>query len=279
MSDRGVRTRVRNRLWPVMVRLAPVDTASRGVLLLGALVVGLLVVGAVLVPVVAVQAVLAGIAAAGGVALVATLLLSVTNTSLTEARQLWGLTGLMLERRPWPAPGGWALGPEAIALVHDAVTRRGLRTVVELGPGVSSVILGRALPDIEFYGVEHDPFYAQRLADQLRDHAVTNYQVLSAPLVGQQVEGRSVEWYEPVVLEQLPDSIDVLIVDGPPNWDGRSRRAAALPMLGPRLRPGALVVVDDAARPDERKMVTAWLATGRVRLLEDRVGFVVLEMT
>ena len=62
-----------------------------------------------------------------------------------------------------------------------------MQSVVELGPGASSVILGRYGP----------------------------YRLLEAPLTPQSFGGRVIEWYDPAFIEELPDRIDALVVDGP----------------------------------------------------------------
>ena len=57
-----------------------------------------------------------------------------------------------------------------------------------------------------------------------------------------------------------PDALDLLIVDGPPGKDQRMARYPALQELLPRLRPGSIVVLDDARRPDERRAAEEWSA-------------------
>ena len=79
------------------------------------------------------------------------------------------------------------------------------------------------------------------------------------PLALQTVEGASVKYYD-LGRAALPPAIDLLIVDGPPQWTGHLARYPALPLLGRLLTPSAVVLVDDAGRPDERMMVKRWLA-------------------
>lgn len=52
----------------------------------------------------------------------------------------------------------------------------------------------------------------------------------------------------------------MLIVDGPPGRVNKDARYPALPLLHERLNPGAHVFLDDATRPDERRILTQWLA-------------------
>ncbi len=53
--------------------------------------------------------------------------------------------------------------------------------------------------------------------------------------------------------------VDVLIVDGPPAKIGKETRYPAIPRLFDRLADQAIVLVDDAGRPDERKIVRRWV--------------------
>ncbi len=51
---------------------------------------------------------------------------------------------------------------------------------------------------------------------------------------------------------------DVLFIDGPPNTTGLLARYPALPMLMDRLSPGAVIVLDDAARMMEQAAIRRW---------------------
>jgi predicted O-methyltransferase YrrM len=205
-------------------------------------------------------------------------LLNLANIAVTDTRQLWGLMGIMTDGVAWPAPGGWALSAEAIAMLDREVHQRQLRVIVELGPGVSSLILGRSLLEAELYGLEHDKRFANRLRSQLVANGITAYTLIDAPLVAQPFGNRTIDWYDPASIAALPSHVDVLLVDGPPNWEGKGARSPALAKLRDRLSVGGLILVDDAHRADERRMVNEWLKTGAVAVIEDRHSFVLLEV-
>lgn len=114
-----------------------------------------------------------------------------------------------------------------------------MQSVVELGPGASSVILGRYGPDtLQLFGIEHDARFASVVRWFLEQHGIANYRLLEAPLTPQSFDGRVIEWYDPVFIEELPDRIDALVVDRPPGTAGRLARAPAWPRLCDRMRPG-----------------------------------------
>lgn len=204
--------------------------------------------------------------------------LSALSSIEQEARDLWGLTGVMHGGPPWPAPGGWALSASALTLLISEMRQRKLTSVVELGPGTSSVVLGHALPGIKMYGLEHDEVFVRSVADTLAAHRLADYELIYAPLAPLSDEGGRATWYERTALDRLPTQVDVLIVDGPPNWKGEGNRAPALSMLSNRLHTGSLVLVDDAARPDERRMVETWVRQGALSVVVDRGDFVLLEV-
>ena len=135
-------------------------------------------------------------------------------------------------------------------IVHGARTR-----IVECGSGVSTVVLARLLRERDagrLVALEHDRHWAALMHEQLRREALDGIaRVLHAPLQGEP------PWYAPARLRELPDEIDLLLVDGPPAYDAghETRRAPALPRLQARLVEGAAVVLDDIARPGERDVL------------------------
>lgn len=198
----------------------------------------------------------------------------------TELRYLWSLTGSMTNGEPWPAPGGWALGAHAIALTASEFRFRRGRTVVELGPGASTILLHRSLPDdIEMWGVEHDERYVERLDRWFARFAVDDYTLIHAPLRPVRNGRSGVDWYDLDALSKLPSSIDLLVIDGPPNWQrGANSRSPAWAILRDRLQSGALILVDDTSRRREAAMVRKWLRTGSVQTVIDGGSYVLLEV-
>jgi hypothetical protein len=64
-------------------------------------------------------------------------------------------------------------------------------------------------------------------------------------------------WYAADQCYDLHD-IAMLLVDGPPGHTASCARDPALPLLRTRLAPGALVVLDDTNRADERRTLEHW---------------------
>lgn len=65
-------------------------------------------------------------------------------------------------------------------------------------------------------------------------------------------------WYARWALSDLPSRIDVLFIDGPGHFAGRSPRWPAGPELFGRLSEDAVVVLDDGKRVKEKKALQRW---------------------
>jgi predicted O-methyltransferase YrrM len=168
---------------------------------------------------------------------------------------------------PLPMGGGWALtGDSAALLAREALVRKP-RAILELGSGVSTLILGQVLRKNgcgRLLSIDHDPMWASETRRYVKllglDDMVT---VIDAPLRQHMLGHQQVEWYDipKASLDEL-GPIDFLLVDGPPQEKNSAREARypAFPLLRDFLADNALIFVDDANRHSERKMIDRWLA-------------------
>ncbi|MBK1686101.1 O-methyltransferase [Rubrivivax gelatinosus] len=172
----------------------------------------------------------------------------------------------LAQQLPLPIGGGWALtGDAAAVLVREAQLRKP-RTILELGSGVSTLLLGQVLRNAgggRLVSIDHDAAWAARTRENLKLMGLEDVvSVVDAPLRTRTVGEQRYDWYDipDAVLDEL-GPIDLLLVDGPPQRSGDTlpARFPALPVLGPRLSDDALVFVDDADRAQERTMVQWWL--------------------
>ncbi len=171
---------------------------------------------------------------------------------------------------PWTTGSMRPAGLVAVCneIVHGARTR-----IVECGSGVSTVVLARLLCERHAGGrvaLEHDRHWAALVRDHLRREALdTIARVLHAPLQGEP------PWYGLAGLDEVPDEVDLLLVDGPPACDPGhgTRRAPALSRFAERLIVGAVVVLDDISRPGEREVIASWEAATDWRfVVDERAG-------
>lgn len=174
----------------------------------------------------------------------------------------WLRASLGLEH-PLPATRGFAAAPDLLVELVRTLDRTRPQVVVELGSGVSTVVLAarlKALGSGRVIAVEHDPDYARQTRDELAFQGLADVAtVIEAPLGPIRVGEADRIWYQ-VPPGVLPSGIGLLLVDGPPAATGPLARYPALPLLRDRLAPGAVVLVDDAVRADEQEMVARWQA-------------------
>ena len=158
-----------------------------------------------------------------------------------------------------------AMSPAGLAAVATEISFAERRCVVEMGSGVSTVVLARLARQLggRVFALEHSPGWAGWVRRALeRDGLGDVADVVDAPLAPHPLAlDDDAPWYAEAALAHLPDNgIDLLLVDGPPGYgDGMAlSRYPALPALADRFAPGALVVLDDAEREGERRILEAW---------------------
>lgn len=178
--------------------------------------------------------------------------------------QIEGLMALYARAAGLPAlprSRGWAASPDMLHGLVSLVQARRPQLVLECSSGLSTVVLAnemRRMGQGRVLSLEHEAFYADATRSLLAAHGLQDWaQVFHAPLKETRINDWSGSWYDTSV---LPDGgpAQMLVVDGPPSTTAALARYPALPMLRQRLAPGALVVADDADRPDEREMVVRW---------------------
>jgi predicted O-methyltransferase YrrM len=162
---------------------------------------------------------------------------------------------------PLPAPGGWAASTDLLGEALRVVAVHRPQRVVELGSGLSTLVLAGALRSNgggRLVSIDAESDYAESTSAQLRRLDLQDWaEVRIAPLREQSFEGGSRPWYDMAQLNDLVD-IDLLFIDGPPTALRADIRYPALPYFWNRLRPKATVLLDDADRPAERTMADVW---------------------
>jgi predicted O-methyltransferase YrrM len=167
---------------------------------------------------------------------------------------------------PLPALGGWAATSRSVLAIIDEIQRaEGPLTIVDCGSGASTLLDALVLRSRgrggKVFALDADPVFAEETRGYLRDHGVSDFgAVVDAPIVDVQLpDGTTTPWYDLAGLADVAE-IDVLFVDGPIGTIAEQARYPAFPLLAQRLTPGALVVLDDTNRPEERAIVRRWLA-------------------
>lgn len=179
-----------------------------------------------------------------------------------QIESLLALHALLRLPRPLPSLRGWAGSPDFLLELARQVLERRPGTVVECSSGASTVVAARCCQlngTGHVYALENAEEFAVKTRNLLAEAGLEAWAtVIDAPLRPVSFAGESYPWYSCDGLEQGP--IDLLVVDGPPAGLRAESRYPAGPILIPRLSLGAAVMLDDADRPDERRIIERWQA-------------------
>jgi predicted O-methyltransferase YrrM len=183
--------------------------------------------------------------------------------SYRQIDSLFNLFSTLKFRHPLPPMRGeWAIAPDFANIVISLIWERKPRLVLELGSGVSTLVTAYCLQEIgagTLVSLDHDERFAAISAANVVQHGLQDIAtVIYAPLKEVVIGDKTWLWYD---VDQLPnlESIDVLIIDGPPGITQKLARYPALPTLLHLLSDDAVVLLDDACRSDEREIVKLWL--------------------
>lgn len=160
---------------------------------------------------------------------------------------------------PLPPTRGWAGSPDFLCQLRRLAVEHRPLNIVECSSGTSTVVLARTVQQNRcghVTSLEHDPVYAKKTRAELERQGLAAFAtVIDAPLIEHLCGDEQVLWYD---TRGVRDGIDMLVIDGPPWNTRRMARQPAVPLLSGKLAREALIILDDADRPDERAAVQSW---------------------
>lgn len=168
----------------------------------------------------------------------------------------WHVLRPLLDGRPYLPFSSGAMRTAGLVHLCNLVVHARPAQVVECGSGVSTVVLARLLAQRgtgRLTALEHDAGWAATVTASLEEEGLRDVaRVVLAPL--------EAGWYAPAGVAELPEAIDLLVVDGPPADTAAlaEARHPALATLAPRLAPGSRVVLDDITRTGEQRVLARW---------------------
>jgi len=126
--------------------------------------------------------------------------------------------------------------------------------ILECGSGLSTVLLGlvAARTGTKVYSLEHNAAWAERARRVLRAYGIASVEMLVNDLRSY----GAYSWYDPP-LDLLPSNFSLVVCDGPPG-STPGGRYGLLPVMRKRLKPGCIILLDDAHRPEEREIAARW---------------------
>lgn len=182
---------------------------------------------------------------------------------IEDERLLARLEDTLRPSAPIPSGDGWAAAPDLLLHLVELIRSRRPSLVVEVGSGTSTLWLATALRTFGVPGrlvsLEHDPGYHERIVREVDRLGLGDVaQVRLAPLERRTVDGELWSWYAESAWRDL-SGCGLLFVDGPPGWTAPLARYPAVPLLAGALAPGAVVVLDDYDRDEEKAVVARWV--------------------
>jgi hypothetical protein len=150
---------------------------------------------------------------------------------------------------------GWSAWSEYLAGTLRAVQQTG-GPILECGSGLSTLLLGVIAGQLRtrVWSLEHDAGWARRVSLELRRFDITSATVCMSPIQ----DYGEFHWYRPP-MELLPANFSLVVCDGPPA-SIRGGRYGMLPIMRANLRPGCVIILDDAEREQEQSIARRWAA-------------------
>jgi len=188
-----------------------------------------------------------------------------------QVEALFALYNAVELPQPIPAMRLWAASPDLLTIIAAQIQQHRPEMILELGSGVSTLVSGHLLKSLgtgKLISLEHEAGFAAISTARVEAHGLAEYaSVVHTPLTSVALKEGAWQWYDVTHIPKIR-SIDLLVVDGPPEGLQKRSRYPALPMLFDRLAQGAIIIVDDFMRPDEHAMVAQWLADYALDVVE-----------
>ena len=154
---------------------------------------------------------------------------------------------------PIPPTRGWVASPDLLLTITEIIQVHKPRLAVELGSGVSTLVIAKAGAK-KVISIDNSDEFAGKTRAMLKAHGVRGVEVRVAPLTPH-ISG--LDWYDTSKLGDIK-GIDLLFIDGPPGSNNPDSRKPALHELLDRLSPKAVIIMDDVNRPAERELAEAF---------------------
>lgn len=187
-----------------------------------------------------------------------------SSKQISDERSTQALMGIyrsLNPRKPLPYFRNAAISSDTAREYIRLIEQLQPETIVELGSGTSTVVAAYQLEKNgkgRVIALDHDKIWGGITSGWLEDHGLSRYaDIRIAPLVQVESEGISYEWYNPDSLKDI-EHIDILLIDGPPDYYGLGLRYPALPLCASRLGDNSVIVVDDCVMPYWKKIVVGW---------------------
>jgi len=164
-------------------------------------------------------------------------------------------------REPLPCTRGYAASPDLLVTIYQKILDNKPKTILEGSSGLSTLVSSYAAERVghcKIISLEHEPLYRDISQSNLEKHGLAHIaHVYHAPITTHTINGQDWKWYD-FSAADIPDEIDLIIIDGPPKRLQKHARYPALPLLIDKLSPGGQLLLDDADRKQEQEIAQLW---------------------
>lgn len=183
------------------------------------------------------------------------------NQDYLQIESLLSLFFTLKPSLPLPNTRGWAICPDLLKKITEVILLEKPSLIVETGSGVSTLIIAYCLKQLgtgRLISLEHDQKYAAASQKLISFHGMDEIvTIIHAPLQELEIDEQKWLWYN-TDFSIFNQPIDLLIIDGPPGTIQKLSRYPALPLLYGYLNERSVIILDDAHREDEKKIVALW---------------------
>ncbi len=162
---------------------------------------------------------------------------------------------------PLPETGGWAAHPDFLKKIAEIILLKKPQFMVEASSGVSSIIIGYCFKKLgkgKVISLEHDFYYLEKSKKLIAKHGLQDYvDIVHAPLKNYEINKKQWIWYDIDALRGK-SVIDMVVVDGPPNYIQDLSRYPVIPLLYDKMSDNSILVLDDGVREEEKEITRRW---------------------
>ena len=187
-----------------------------------------------------------------------------TEQNSNQMAAMQALYSIFKFKAPLPSTRKMAASPDFLKLLVDTILTEKPKLVVELGSGISTILTGKAIEkngNGKLISVENDDKYAELTRRNVSLEKLSDIaKVVTAELKLQTINGQNYMWYDHSFKNEINQSIDLLIVDGPPKILNKNARYPALPLLKDHFSDNIIILIDDGKRKDDSNTVNRWIS-------------------
>jgi hypothetical protein len=128
--------------------------------------------------------------------------------------------------------------------------------ILECGSGMTTLLMGQLAGrrGVETWSLEHHEGWHRRVSKTIKAHRIPGVHHVYAPLR----DYGEFNWYDPPLVD-MPREFSLVVCDGPPDLE-HGGRYGLLPILGDRIKSGAVILFDDAREPGQPEVLQRWTA-------------------